>query len=91
MWKPGDRVVKVAMGVPRGGIRLEIDTLGTVTDMPITSENRQLGCDVSVRIDDGREKNTLSYLWRPIDTNDSTGITSVEQLKRSLTKPKVVA
>lgn len=93
MWKPGTRVEFIGGGPRTGGVtvRVEVGRRATVVDAAISERNAAFGADFSCYLDGHpRVGNAISANWRPLDTNDSTGITSVEQLVQSLKKPTTV-
>lgn len=94
-FKPGDRIEKVRdtdlEGLDRYvGNTVPTGAFATVIDRDIPRRILNAGYDLAVKVD-GRNVDTITVAssWRKVD-GPTTGITSVEQLKRSLSQPQTV-
>ncbi len=90
MWKPGTRVVKVAMRNgpvtdPRGVTKLPIGTCATILARAPHPLSAVDGTDAAAMVDGVPVWMSIwSEYWRPLDLNDTTGITTTSALLRSL-------
>jgi hypothetical protein len=67
-FKVGDRVVGWGRVSRKNGpypSPVEKGVVGTVIDQPVTEYNRLAGCDMVLRLDDGRVGAACSAEWRP--------------------------
>jgi hypothetical protein len=94
-FKPGTRVVVVNMDKhPSWDGRnwhslFRVGLGAVVVDRPLNGFAIMLGYDFAAKLDGGNVCACWSHNWQERPDNDSTGITTVEALKRSLSRESV--
>lgn len=56
----------------------------TVMSFEVDIENRAKGCDLAIRLDDGREYDGMKRDWRALDDNEPSGLSIQDMLKTPL-------